>query len=256
MHYTLTVMRLGITGKLATTLCSTNPCESMIEIVRYTQRNVKSWQDGDGADSDAIRTTAMAVGQTANRRAIRPRTHGPQRSHRTAAAERIAHHASRDAARATVETLLPRRLAWWKDFGAWGGAGSVDDVFTRFAGSPGGKADAHPWSDGELRMNFGDQVGRCRAPTGCGEDAEAPPAVAVDRSAEAQRCTLHATRCGDDRLIASEVALLAVNLLEAFDLHDRDGEADVLGSGQSRRGLSGFVKGAVAGQQGERVARR
>ncbi|HEY8631083.1 MAG TPA: IS256 family transposase [Gaiellaceae bacterium] len=47
MHDTLTLMRLGITGTLATTLCSTNPCESMIEIVRYTQRNVKRWQDGD-----------------------------------------------------------------------------------------------------------------------------------------------------------------------------------------------------------------
>jgi transposase-like protein len=44
---TLTLMRLGITSKLATTLCSTNPCESMIEIVRHTQRNVKRWQDGD-----------------------------------------------------------------------------------------------------------------------------------------------------------------------------------------------------------------
>jgi putative transposase len=47
MHDTLTLMRLGITGNLATTLCSTNPCESMIEIVRYTQRNVKRWRDGD-----------------------------------------------------------------------------------------------------------------------------------------------------------------------------------------------------------------
>ncbi len=47
MHDTLTLMRLGITGKLATTLCSTNPCESIIEIVRYTQRNVKRWRDGD-----------------------------------------------------------------------------------------------------------------------------------------------------------------------------------------------------------------
>jgi len=47
MHDTLTLMRLAITGKLATTLCSTNPCESMIEIVRHTQRNVKRWQDGD-----------------------------------------------------------------------------------------------------------------------------------------------------------------------------------------------------------------
>jgi len=40
-------MRLGIGGQLAKTLCSTNPCESMIEIVRYTQRNVKRWRDGD-----------------------------------------------------------------------------------------------------------------------------------------------------------------------------------------------------------------
>jgi putative transposase len=47
MADTLTLMRLAITGKLATTLSSTNPCESMIEIVRYTQRNVKRWQDGD-----------------------------------------------------------------------------------------------------------------------------------------------------------------------------------------------------------------
>jgi putative transposase len=47
MHDTLTLIRLGITGTLAQTLCSTNPCESMIEIVRSTQRNVKCWQDGD-----------------------------------------------------------------------------------------------------------------------------------------------------------------------------------------------------------------
>jgi putative transposase len=44
---TLTLTRLGITGQLAKTLCSTNPCESMIEIVRHTQRNVKRWHDGD-----------------------------------------------------------------------------------------------------------------------------------------------------------------------------------------------------------------
>jgi putative transposase len=47
MAETLTLMRLGITGQLAKALCSTNPCESMIEIVRHTQRNVKRWQDGD-----------------------------------------------------------------------------------------------------------------------------------------------------------------------------------------------------------------
>jgi putative transposase len=44
---TLTLMRLGITGQLAKTISSTNPCLSMIEIVRHTQRNVKRWQDGD-----------------------------------------------------------------------------------------------------------------------------------------------------------------------------------------------------------------
>lgn len=47
MAETLTLVRLGITGQLAKTLCSTNPCESMIEIVRYTQRNVKRWREGD-----------------------------------------------------------------------------------------------------------------------------------------------------------------------------------------------------------------
>src|SRR3954449_9715647 len=44
---TLTLMRLGISGQLAKTLCSTNPCESMIAVVRHTQRNVKHWHDGD-----------------------------------------------------------------------------------------------------------------------------------------------------------------------------------------------------------------
>jgi transposase-like protein len=44
---TLTLMRLGISGNLAATLSSTNPCESMIEILRHTQRNVKRWHDGD-----------------------------------------------------------------------------------------------------------------------------------------------------------------------------------------------------------------
>jgi putative transposase len=44
---TLTLMSLGVTGNLAKTLSSTNPCESMIEVVRHTQRNVKRWHDGD-----------------------------------------------------------------------------------------------------------------------------------------------------------------------------------------------------------------
>lgn len=47
MAETLTLTRLAVTGQLAKTLSSTNPCESMIEIVRHTQRNVKRWHDGD-----------------------------------------------------------------------------------------------------------------------------------------------------------------------------------------------------------------
>ena len=44
---TLTVTRLGVTGKLKKTLSSTNPCESMIECVRRSARNVKHWQNGE-----------------------------------------------------------------------------------------------------------------------------------------------------------------------------------------------------------------
>jgi len=47
LEETLTLMGLGITGQLSKTLSSTNACESMIEIVRHTQRNVKRWKDGD-----------------------------------------------------------------------------------------------------------------------------------------------------------------------------------------------------------------
>ena len=47
MEETLTVTRLGITGKLKLTLQSTNPCESMISTVRVIHRNVKRWRNGD-----------------------------------------------------------------------------------------------------------------------------------------------------------------------------------------------------------------
>lgn len=47
MTETLTVTRLGVKGKLRKTLSSTNPCESMIECVRRTSRNVKYWQNGE-----------------------------------------------------------------------------------------------------------------------------------------------------------------------------------------------------------------
>ena len=47
MEETLTVTRLGVRGSLKRTLESTNPCESMIECVRRSARNVKRWQSGD-----------------------------------------------------------------------------------------------------------------------------------------------------------------------------------------------------------------
>jgi transposase-like protein len=47
MEETLTLTRPEIRGNLKRTLESTNPCESMIEIVRRTQRNVKHWSSGE-----------------------------------------------------------------------------------------------------------------------------------------------------------------------------------------------------------------
>jgi putative transposase len=47
MQETLTVTRLGVRGALKRTLVSTNPCESMIECVRRSSRNVKRWQSGE-----------------------------------------------------------------------------------------------------------------------------------------------------------------------------------------------------------------
>jgi putative transposase len=47
LEETLTVIRLGIKGKLKRTLESTNPAESMIDTVRTTQRNVKYWSSGE-----------------------------------------------------------------------------------------------------------------------------------------------------------------------------------------------------------------
>ena len=57
LEETITVQRLGITGRLKQTLSSTNPIESMIGIVRKTQRNVKNWQPGDMA----LRWTAAGL---------------------------------------------------------------------------------------------------------------------------------------------------------------------------------------------------
>lgn len=47
MQETLTLTRLGLRGNLKRTLESTNPCESMIECVRRSSRNVKRWSSGE-----------------------------------------------------------------------------------------------------------------------------------------------------------------------------------------------------------------
>lgn len=41
-----TVARLGIDGRLAKTLTTSNPIDSMIRIARTTNRNVTNWKDG------------------------------------------------------------------------------------------------------------------------------------------------------------------------------------------------------------------
>src|ERR1019366_8883963 len=53
----LTVIRLGITGKLKHTLQSTNPIESMISTVRVINRNVKHWSSGEMC----LRSTAAGM---------------------------------------------------------------------------------------------------------------------------------------------------------------------------------------------------
>jgi putative transposase len=57
MEETLTLTRFGVSGNLKRTLESTNPCESMLEIVRRTQRNVKRWSSGEMA----LRWTAAGM---------------------------------------------------------------------------------------------------------------------------------------------------------------------------------------------------
>ena len=57
LEETLTLQRLQVRGPLKATLASTNPCESMIECVRRTSRNVKRWQSGEMA----LRWTAAGM---------------------------------------------------------------------------------------------------------------------------------------------------------------------------------------------------
>jgi transposase-like protein len=49
LEQTLTVTRLGVGGKLLQTVASTNPMESMIEIIRDHAGRVKRWSSGEMA---------------------------------------------------------------------------------------------------------------------------------------------------------------------------------------------------------------
>jgi hypothetical protein len=62
-----TVTRLGVTGALLRAVASTNPVESMIEIVRDHARNVQRWKDGD------MRLRWAAAGMLAAAGAVPPR---------------------------------------------------------------------------------------------------------------------------------------------------------------------------------------
>ena len=55
--------RLGVTDSLLRTVESTNPAESMIEIVRDHSRRVKRWQDGEMALRWAAAGMLAAEGQ-------------------------------------------------------------------------------------------------------------------------------------------------------------------------------------------------
>ena len=96
---TLTLMRLGIGGQLAKTLCSTNPCESMIEIVRHTQRNVKRWQRRRHAQ-------ALDCRRDARRRAAVPADHRLPRPRQARDRDRAARHPSSSSTQRTA-SLTP-----------------------------------------------------------------------------------------------------------------------------------------------------
>ncbi len=74
LEETLTLARLGIRGTLKATLESTNPCESMIECVHRSARNVKRWQKRrHDAARDRRRDARSRAPVPAHHRLPRPR---------------------------------------------------------------------------------------------------------------------------------------------------------------------------------------
>ena len=87
MTDTLTLMRLGITGQLAKTLCSTNPCESMVRHEAPCERRERTnnshpcrLEDRPRADAAARRSWGQSQRGIARWRREQPR----QRSGRAA----------------------------------------------------------------------------------------------------------------------------------------------------------------------------
>lgn len=106
LEETLTVTRLGVRGDLRRTLASTNPCESMIDTVRRTARNVKRWQNGDMC----LRWTAAGMREAEQqfRRVIGHRNLGKL----ALAVERdIAAKRAADTAHTAVTTAAPEAAA-------------------------------------------------------------------------------------------------------------------------------------------------
>ena len=84
MEETLTVTRLGISGKLRRTLASTNPCESMIEIVRaHPAQRQALVQRRDGAALDRRRDARSRDTSSARSSATPTSPSSPSRSSAT-----------------------------------------------------------------------------------------------------------------------------------------------------------------------------
>jgi len=101
LEETLTLTRLGIKGNLKRTLESTNPCESMIECVRRSARNVKRWQSGDMA----LRWTA--AGMLEAERQFRRIIGYAELAKLVTAIERALDHATVSATTEEAATLVP-----------------------------------------------------------------------------------------------------------------------------------------------------
>ena len=100
LEETLSVTRLGITGKLKRTLQSTNACESMIGTVRVIHRNAKNWSSGEMC----LRWTAAGT----RRRDPVPQGRGPPRPRPTRDPRRNRHHQTTQPTPSRVDTAQQR----------------------------------------------------------------------------------------------------------------------------------------------------